>query len=459
MKTAKKLISIALVLIIGTAFTLTIDTVEVSAVSAPAKVKWSTCKATSSSAVKLSWKKVKNASGYEIYKNGKIYKRTDKTSLAVTKLKANTKYTFKIKAYKNYKKKQYYNTTKKKWQNNKPKKKDWKGKKTRRKTLRKYGKISAAKAITTLKAPSAALLFPVIKDTCLSYQGTTIYLGQTWTSDICTALKNVSNGYESVVRPKIAFSEVTNNYCDTTVYLFDIKDYSNFLAVYVAGGQVVRWATNGPVFGTVNGKDVVWGDTVADYSHGMQTGYRTPYAACADIFTDIDVNDTVVGGFSGYDYTNTTGVPEKEKRVGFHYLNAYRAKAGLVPFIYSDGLDGKNNTWSGTVDGREYNNIRYGAQPFVETVAASAQVNHNTATMTAGPLAGISSDDRDAIIFTKTGIKIIAEIVATGGLGESCLGSYMSASANGHLAAIVTPSMARIGIGISGQYNGADLAR
>ena len=62
-------------------------------------------KAISSKTIKLTWKKVKNASGYVIYRysaKSKTYKKiktTAKASCKVTKLKSNTSYRFKVKAY------------------------------------------------------------------------------------------------------------------------------------------------------------------------------------------------------------------------------------------------------------------------------------------------------------------------------------------------------------------------
>lgn len=63
--------------------------------------------------VKLSWKKLKNVSGYKIYKYSpkakkyKLYKTTKKNVLTIKKLKRKTVYKFKVKAYKKSGKKTY----------------------------------------------------------------------------------------------------------------------------------------------------------------------------------------------------------------------------------------------------------------------------------------------------------------------------------------------------------------
>lgn len=76
-----------------------------------------------------------------------------------TKLKAGTKYTYKVRAYTTYKQKQWYNKKSKKWVTKKPKKK-YRGKK-RKVTVKVYGPYSAAKlgrtkAKTATPAPSPA---------------------------------------------------------------------------------------------------------------------------------------------------------------------------------------------------------------------------------------------------------------------------------------------------------------
>ena len=72
----------------------------------PAKVTSVKRKVYRSGKVKLSWKKQKGVTGYEVYryntkaKKYKLYKRTSKNYITITKLKKNTTYKFRVKAYK-----------------------------------------------------------------------------------------------------------------------------------------------------------------------------------------------------------------------------------------------------------------------------------------------------------------------------------------------------------------------
>lgn len=103
-------------------------TVSFKIVPAKATSLKATSKTTSS--VKLTWKAVKGATGYVVYRydaKAKKYikvKATAKTTLTVSKLKAGTKYTFAVRAYTKVNKKNY------------------------------YGSYSAKLAVTTKKAPT-----------------------------------------------------------------------------------------------------------------------------------------------------------------------------------------------------------------------------------------------------------------------------------------------------------------
>lgn len=302
--------------------------------------------------------------------------------------------------------------------------------------------------------------FTPIPDIKLTYGSATFYLGQKWTSSLESKLKAASNGFEKVTRPGFAYEMLNYNSYDATEYMFDIDDYDNYLSVTVASNnQIIQWKTNGPVFGTYYGQDVVWGDDTANYPYGRRTGYRTTGSACNNIFTDIDRGDTVLGGFGFRYYPDTsTIIVENEKRVGYHCINAYRKAAGLSILEYSDALDGKNYKWSGTANGKQWTNVRYGMQPFAETIDANRKCVHETQNMQKGPLAGQSGKDRDKIIegaykdkMPGQTLTVMGENCATGGIGESCLGAYMKT--NEHLVQIVSTNYNMIGLGISGEYN------
>ena len=78
--------------------------VKVTVKVSPAKVTSLKKKSVKATSVKLTWKKQKNVSGYKVYKYSKgkyrLYKTTKKNTITVKKLKGNTTYKFKVRAYK-----------------------------------------------------------------------------------------------------------------------------------------------------------------------------------------------------------------------------------------------------------------------------------------------------------------------------------------------------------------------
>ena len=152
---------VAIVAIFAIAFTcapVAMGTSEADAASAPGMVKTLKMKA-GYNYVTLNWSKVssKNLKGYTIYRGGKVLKHVGAKTVSYkdTKVKASTKYTYFVKAYTTYKQKQYYNSKTKKWQAKKPAAKNWKGKKTRTATVKKYGKASPKLTIKTTAKPKA----------------------------------------------------------------------------------------------------------------------------------------------------------------------------------------------------------------------------------------------------------------------------------------------------------------
>ena len=85
-----------------------------SADTKPKKVTGLKAKKQTTTSITLNWSKVSGATGYEVYKYNSSKKKwekvgsTTKTSYTVKKLKAGTKYKFKVKAYKTVSKKKYY---------------------------------------------------------------------------------------------------------------------------------------------------------------------------------------------------------------------------------------------------------------------------------------------------------------------------------------------------------------
>lgn len=289
----------------------------------------------------------------------------------------------------------------------------------------------------------------------LDYNGVNLYLGKTWNPTLYNNLKAASNGYDTASRPGYAYELKTYTEHDAVEYMFDTDDYTDFLAVIVADGKIIGWETNGPVFGTYYGQDVIWGDDLNDYLYGIVTGYRTRGSACTNIFTDIDRGDTVIGGFAFLTYPRDRLLSNEEKKIGYHYINAYRYAAGKSILAYSNGLDGLNDTWTGTFNGKTWTNTRFGAQAFAESFDVSDMPEedlHGISTpLPAGPLKGQKAGDRNGIILKATGERVLCENVASGGIGESCLGAYMTS--DGHMLNMLTSGAYLIGIGISGQSN------
>lgn len=96
--------------------------------------------------ITVKWSSAKNASGYDLYRNGTKIARTSAKSNKNT-ISASGKYTYKVRAYKKYKvkQKQYYNKQTCKWQTKKIK---GAKKRTTKVTKYKYGKYSSAKSIS-----------------------------------------------------------------------------------------------------------------------------------------------------------------------------------------------------------------------------------------------------------------------------------------------------------------------
>lgn len=120
----RRVLTLSVVVAIMIAFCGYLTINEVSAASKPAQVENLKVYGVTTSSCSLSWSKAKSAEGYKVYmKTGsgsyKLVKTTTSKSYKKTGLKSNTKYMFKVRAYK----------------------------KSRSKYL--YGKYSSAKSITT----------------------------------------------------------------------------------------------------------------------------------------------------------------------------------------------------------------------------------------------------------------------------------------------------------------------
>lgn len=147
--TAKRIVTMLLAMMLLLAVSAT--SVNAAAIAAPGKTSITYAKAINTSQVTIKWKKLsKNTAGYAVYRNNKrvkLIKSKNTVSFNDTKLKAGTRYTYSVRAYRTYKQKQWYNKKAKKWQVKKPAKKH-RGK-SRYVTKYVYGKYSDKKAVTT----------------------------------------------------------------------------------------------------------------------------------------------------------------------------------------------------------------------------------------------------------------------------------------------------------------------
>lgn len=300
--------------------------------------------------------------------------------------------------------------------------------------------------------------FDELKNVTLSYGNATIHLGQKWTSNLESELAAGASGTDTVTRTNFIDKDLTDadsnlviaHYTlNEDVYMFDTGDYDKFLAVYVAGGQIIKWTTNMSNMGSENGTALTRGTTGLP-SHGQAT-MKNRLSSGAWCYNGISYNGVFIGGFQVetiYTTNNWSRNVAGEKRIGMHFINAYRYLLGSQPLSYSNAIDGGNNicTKTYTTSGeKQYTNSRYGAQAFAETCSASKQCIHNTTLCKEGPLAGQGSGTRHGITCLATGEVVIGENVGTGALGECCLTVYADSVL--HLQAIYNPDFTKIGIG------------
>lgn len=331
------------------------------------------------------------------------------------------------------------------------------------------GKESAKNSLQITVPKKVTGIYPVSTNVKLSYGNANIYLGQTWTSTIKSQLSAGASGTETVCRPgymdwsknengKVVEQYVFNQY----VYMFDTGDYDNFLAVYVANDQIVQWVTNRKDMGSENGVTLTRGATSIP-EHGYPVMSNRLSTDTTVYYPGVKRGGVFIGGFRIERSVAADTFPwdsEVEKRIGFHFINAYRVAAGSKPLKYHDQLDGKNYTYTGEVKYRGYDeagkkatitenvvNVRYGAQALAETASASKMVDHETHMMKAGSLAGQWAHRNDMIVekAANDSIAAIGENIGGGGNGESCIAVYEDSAL--HLAAMLSEDMQYVGIG------------
>jgi hypothetical protein len=152
-------------------------TVSAASVKAPSKVTISSASRTSSSKVKVTWKKLKKSpSGYAVYqkKGSSSWKLVKRVSNKTTSLSVSAKTTeqnqFKVRAYKTYKVTKYYNKKTKKYVSKKSYNKlSKKYRSIKKVTAYKYGSYSSTK---TVKQTAAAMPTPDVEDVTEYCNGT-----------------------------------------------------------------------------------------------------------------------------------------------------------------------------------------------------------------------------------------------------------------------------------------------
>lgn len=175
----KRILSASIALSMACTFVLMVGTVSTFAASvkAPSKVTISSASRTSSSKVKVTWKKLKKSpSGYAVYqkKGSSSWKLVKRVSNKTTSLSVSAKTTeqnqFKVRAYKTYKVTKYYNKKTKKYVSKKSYNKlSKKYRSIKKVTAYKYGSYSSTK---TVKQTAAAMPTPDVEDVTEYCNGT-----------------------------------------------------------------------------------------------------------------------------------------------------------------------------------------------------------------------------------------------------------------------------------------------
>lgn len=327
--------------------------------------------AASSSAIKVSWKKTSGASGYQLYRStsrsGKYsrVKTTSASSYTNSGLSANKTYYYKVRSY-------------------------------RKSGGTKYSSFSgvvAARTKTAATAPAPGGSTPVRSDVYLSYGSMKLTLGQTFTSSL-NAQINQQTGGSGAVSASVKRSVGGK---DVYIYLYDTKDYSDFLMLYVCKGKVSGWATTADNMGTYKGTTLRSGSAASLYDSLSEIDTEL-YVSCAkyenvaDTIIEVQSTDPffkkgtlVLGGIQYLEGTvgYRTSI-EQEERLAEHIINAVRATHELYPLNHNKQL------------------YEYGTLPFAQTMAASDECTHLTENLTKGPLAGLTSTERGELIKTKT---------------------------------------------------------
>lgn len=445
-----------------------------------AQVEFTSAKAKSSSTIKLAWKKVSGAQGYQIYRcdatmNYSFLVSLDSsaTEFIDAGLNPYSTYGYKIRAFRTSGGKNVY------------------GKFSRERFDRT--KEQTEPVVVDPETPQTE--DPVIQepqnpaDTVsvdaipehpeinFSYLGTQIHIGQTWTEELMNEIQNKSSGMEKATREKIYYLSTVKNGCitdsapfDVDIYFFDIGDYNNFLIVYVARGQILQWITNMADMGANGNAHMLRGCSDEEIPFSGSRYFRNilnitypnaPEAKQGVLLGGFrfaverdSAGNQILGVYENTEYKQNIPV---EKRVAFHMVNAFRYLHGDKPLQYSMEFDGTGMTYTGYCPIAEENYVdqMFGAQAWAETMNASKNCSHR-GPMPKGPL---STDGKTGDLDTLAADMLDWALMRcgenVGGMlrpyGEFVIDNYENSP--GHIYTMLIADATHFAIGISGKYH------
>ena len=214
-------------------------------------------------------------------------------------------------------------------------------------------------------------------------------LGQTFTSSL-NAQINQQTGGSGAVSASVKRTDAGK---DAFIYLYDTKDYSDFLMLYVCNGKISGWSTTADNMGTYKGTTIRSGSAASLYDSLSEVDTElyvssAQYESLTDTITESQSTDQFFGKgtlvMGGIQYLpGTFGYRtsmEQEERLAEHIINAVRATHDLYPLHHNEQLYDKTGT--------------YGTLAYAKTMAASDVCSHSASDLTKGPLAHTGAQDR-----------------------------------------------------------------
>lgn len=298
------------------------------------------------------------------------------------------------------------------------------------------------------------------------FNGVRIHYGQAWTNELNNQLKNASQ--DKTVWSFVRKGNVTSIHnqsvsLDQKIYLYNTTSYAPFLAVYVVNNQIIEFADNAQTLGSYQGTTFTRGMDDLDFagvdqaprnSNGRNNG-GVLVAAFSGSHNDNVLNKTPTSGYSN------------ESTLSYHFMNAARVANGLSVMKRSSFLEGvnlqtgENLTWTCDITNADVpwqssdwsvhlENVRYGAQAFAETMAASNICTHVRSKCTKGPCAyGYDNTVQYYASYAATGkdMSALGEICCGSGRGgEGALFIY-GTSNEGHWQNLMSSDWVSVGVG------------